>query len=369
MNLLRRRLSGDRGTVAAEPDVAMGAGDLVRAPALGGGVAESNGVAAVREAVCVPPAGLVAPGEYGQFAPSLAGQEFTEVLAPPADDLTVVLGGAPAPPDAAAEEAPRGLSRATAAEIGIYIGAVLIGAAAAVMAWQGWQAWSYRQQLLAGAGAVLGLAALGFWLRLPLDRELSGPRRRAVSVTVCAGSLLALVALPDPAGALLAGALAVLANVLARSALAESQLLFSGAGILVLAGLPGLVVGLGLAAGGVLWAYGGLRWLRGKRTAVVAGSSAALLGLLTLAAGPAQLAGRLAIASLGVAALIAFARGAANYWLALGATALTALAATVAGDYLGPVVAIAAGGAATMVASAVALLSVREERGAGHLEE
>ena len=56
-----------------------------------------------------------------------------------------------------------------------------------------------------------------------------------------------------------------------------------------------------------------------------------------------------------------FLRGRANYWLALGAGAATALAASVAGDVVGPSLALLVGGLATMVVSWIALRSARRE--------
>ena len=56
-----------------------------------------------------------------------------------------------------------------------------------------------------------------------------------------------------------------------------------------------------------------------------------------------------------------FLRGWANPWLALGAGAATALAASVAGAVIGPALALVFGGLATMIVSAIALRGTRRE--------
>ena len=74
-------------------------------------------------------------------------------------------------------------------------------------------------------------------------------------------------------------------------------------------------------------------------------------------AGPWAWPTRAGLAAVAVLGLGAFLRGRANYWLALGAGAATALAASVAGDVVGPALALLVGGLATMAVSWVALRS------------
>ena len=61
-----------------------------------------------------------------------------------------------------------------------------------------------------------------------------------------------------------------------------------------------------------------------------------------------------------VLGLVAFVRGRGNLWLARGAGASTALAASVAGAVVEPAIALLVGGLATMAVSWVALRSARD---------
>ncbi len=116
-----------------------------------------------------------------------------------------------------------------------------------------------------------------------------------------------------------------------------------------------------LAGLGVVWAGLGMRWARGRRTAMGLGAALALVASVGMAAGPWAWPTRAALAAAAILGLGAFLRGRANYWLALGAGAATALAASVAGDVVGPALALLLGGLATMVVSWIALRSARRE--------
>ena len=88
----------------------------------------------------------------------------------------------------------------------------------------------------------------------------------------------------------------------------------------------------------------------------------ALASAVGLAQGSWSWPVRGALAAVAVAGLGLFLRGRANHWLALGAGAATALAASVAGGVLGPALALLVGGLATMGVSAIALRGTRRER-------
>jgi hypothetical protein len=89
------------------------------------------------------------------------------------------------------------------------------------------------------------------------------------------------------------------------------------------------------------------------------GAALALVASVGMAAGPWAWPTRAALAAVAILGLGAFLRGRANYWLALGAGAATALAASVAGHVVGPALALLLGGLATMVVSWVALHGTR----------
>lgn len=268
------------------------------------------------------------------------------------------------------------VSRRVAAEIGIYTGAALVLVSVIGVVARGWTDWEPAVRGVFAGLATVALVSAGLFVRLPWSRPLSDERRRAVSallVTGVAGALTAMAAAPGSgAGVLSAGAgeaaravgvlLAVLmANLVARTPVSESALLGALAWVAWVATPPGpgtwaVLVGLGAA-----WAAAGLgaRWARGRRTALVLGSTLALLASVGMAAGPWAVPTRAALGVVVVLGLGGFLRGRANHWLALGAGAATALAASVAGDVVGPALALLVGGLATMAVSWIALRAAR----------
>ncbi len=278
-------------------------------------------------------------------------------LADPFLPTTVLSAPATSPTGASATKV--GLSREVAAEIGMYVGGVLVVAAGVLMTWRGWPQWSARQHLALVSAAVLGLLALGGWLRLPAVRSVSAQRRRAISTLMSGAAVVAAVALPSPVGGGLAVLLAVGVNAVARSALSETAVLLGALAVLSGGDATNQRLGLLVIALGAGWFALGVKVLRGRQTAVVCAAMVILLGLIVLAASPWQWPARIVIAVVTGGALVRFARGGGNPWLALGAAAATALGFSLAGAFLGPVVAVAAGGAATMVASWFALRGAR----------
>ncbi len=280
----------------------------------------------------------------------------------------------PATPDAS-PAVPRVLvSRRVAAEIGMYTGAGLVLMAIAGVVIRGWTTWdpAFRWAFI-GLGAV-GLVAAGLFIRLPWRRPLSDERRRAVSAILTAGVVVAGIgvgaavgtvqwaasqdsaAVALPLGAVLA---MLLVNLVARTPVSESGLLTAVAWSAWMAVPPGPGTWAFLAGLGVVWAGVGFRWARGRRTAGVLGVSLALVASVGMSAGPWAWPTRAMLAAVAVIGLGAFLRGRPNWWLALGAGAATALAAAVAGEVVGPVLALLIGGLATMVVSWIALRSAR----------
>ncbi len=267
------------------------------------------------------------------------------------------------------------VSRRVAAEIGVYVGAGLVVAALGGSVVRGWSAWEPEIR-----GAFLGLAsvalmALGLFARLPWRRVLTDQRRRAVSSMLAAGvagaTMAAAAALgsapgvqPDgsrSAGVAVGVVLALgVVNLVARTPLSETVLVGSVAWAAWVAVPPGPGTWALLVALGALWAALGMRWARGRRTAGVLGAGLALVASVGMAAGPWAWPTRAALAAAAVLGLGAFVRGRANLWLALGAGASTALAASVAGDVVEPAVALLVGGLATMAVSWIALRSARD---------
>lgn len=272
---------------------------------------------------------------------------------------TTVLAAQPGSPEAPAPNPAYQLSREVAAEIGMYVGALLVVAAGVLTAWRGWPQWSGQQRSAVVLATVLGLFALGGWLRLPAARLLSSQRRRAISTLMSGAAAVAALALPRPVGGVLAVLLAVVVNAVARSALSETAVLLGALAVLSGGDAANQRLGLLVIALGAVWVALGLRVLRGQRTGVACGVSVVLLGLVVLAASPWQWPARMLIAATTGGALVKFARGGGNAWLALGATAATALGFSLAGAVLGPVVAVAGGGGATLLASWVALRQAR----------
>jgi hypothetical protein len=273
----------------------------------------------------------------------------------------------PAPP-------PPLVSRRVAAEIGMYAGAALVLLSIGGVVARGWTAWEPGVRWAFAGLATVALVAAGLFVRLPWSRRLSDERRRAVSALLTTGVVVATaglgVALGSAQGAMSAGpgtaarALGVVGamivvNVVARTPVSESGLLGAlvwATWVVVPAG-PGtwaFLVGLG-----VVWAGLGVRWARGRRVSMVLGAALGLVASVGMAVGPWAWPTRAGLAVVAILGLGAFLRGRANYWLALGAGAATALAASVAGDVMGPALALLVGGLATMAVSWIALRSAR----------
>lgn len=266
------------------------------------------------------------------------------------------------------------VSRHVAAEIGMYTGAGLVLVAIAGVVTRGWTTWdpAFRWAFL-GLGAV-GLVTAGLFIRLPWRRPLSDERRRAVSSLLTAGVVVAGVgvgavvgtsqgaasqdgaAVALPLGAVLG---MLLVNLVSRTPLSESGLLAAVAWSAWVVVPPGPGTWAFLVGLGVIWAVVGIRWARGRRTAGVLGAGLALVASVGMSAGPWAWPTRAMLAGVVVLGLGAFLRGRPNWWLALGAGAATALAAAVAGDVVGPVLALLVGGLATMAVSWIALRSAR----------
>jgi hypothetical protein len=276
-------------------------------------------------------------------------------------------------PTVTSTPAPLG-SRRVAAEIGMYAGAALVLISVGGVVARGWSAWEPGVRWAFAGLTTVALVAAGLFVRLPWSRSLGDERRRAVSALLTTGVAVAAtgvsVALGSGQGALSADpgntALAlcvvvamVVVNAVARTPVSESGLL----GALVWSAWVVVPPGPGtwafLVALGAVWAGLGARWARGRRTAMVLGAAVALVASVGMAAGPWAWPTRAGQAAVAVLGLGAFLRGRANHWLALGAGAATALAASVAGDVVGPALALLVGGLATMVVSWIALRSAR----------
>lgn len=298
----------------------------------------------------------------------------TQVLGVPAHPVSIGPLGAPV----------AAVSRRVAAEIGMYCGALLVLLALGSAVVRGWSEWESGSRWATAVLAALALLAPGLWARVSAPRPVSAQRRRAVSAMVTCGTVVGVAALgvatdPTPGtgeagtvvlavGGVVAGVASVAA---ARSPLSETWLLVGLAwacwlllprGPVAWGVLTALGAGWALAAcgpwvlrGRTLLPAGG--HLRGRRTALVVGPGLALLGGVALATGPWAWPARLALLVVAGAAFTMFRRGGANHWLALAAGSGTALVAAVAGDVLGPALALLMGGVATMGLSWLGLRS------------
>jgi len=256
----------------------------------------------------------------------------------------------------------------------MYTGAALVLVSIGGVVARGWGAWDPDARWAFAGLMTVALVAAGLFVRLPWSREVSDERRRAVSGLLTTGVAVAAtgvaVALGSAQGAASAGpgtvarALALVVtmlvvNVIARTPVSESVLLGALTWSAWVAVPPGPGTWAFLTALGALWAALGMRWARGRRTSMVLGAALALVASVGMAVGPWAWPTRAGLAAVAVLGLGAFLRGRANYWLALGAGAATALAASVAGDVVGPALALLIGGVATMIVSWIALRSAR----------
>jgi hypothetical protein len=267
------------------------------------------------------------------------------------------------------------VSRQVAAEIGMYAGAALVLVSIGVVAVRGWASWDPAVRWLLAGLTTVALIAAGLFVRLPWRRVLSDERRRAVSALLATGVVVAAIGVAvglgtdRPTGgqsSAAGGALAVgvvlamvLVNLVARTPASEAGLLACLAGATWVVVPPGPGTWAFLLGLGVLWAVIGSRWARGRRTALVLGAGVALVASVGMAAGPWAWPTRAVLGAVAIVGLGLFLRGRANYWLALGAGAATALAASVAGDVVGPALALLVGGLSTMAVSWIALRSAR----------
>jgi hypothetical protein len=293
----------------------------------------------------------------------------------PAAHTQVIDLAAPGPPTSGDPPPPATaplLSRRTAAEVGVYVGAGLVTLALAGAVARGWPDWGSGMRAGSLSLAGLGLLSAGLFVRLPWSRTLGDGRRRAVSTLLTGGIGLVLAAAGVVAGVgqsastatLIGHAAAAALGMLvvcgiARTPLSEVGLLGALAWAAWLLAPPGPITWAALVGLGAGWVLLAARAARGRRTAAVSGSLLALVASVGLAQGAWALPVRTALAVVALLGLGMFLRGGANPWLALGAGAATALAASVAGGVLGPALALLVGGVATMTVSGIAL------RGAG----
>jgi hypothetical protein len=327
------------------------------------------------------------------------GTDFTEVLDPqvagsladPGAATQVVSRGpviGPGRPDGAGDGLPEAagasgatpprplVSRGVAAEIGVYAGAALVLVSIGVVAARGWASWDSTVRWALAGLTTVALVAAGLFVRLPWGRVLSDERRRAVSALLTTGVAVAAIGVgvaldtdtgagvqpSGPGGSSLAVGVVlamVVVNLVARTPASEAGLLTCLAAATWVVVPPGPGTWAFLVGLGVVWAGVGFRWARGRRTALVLGAVLALVASVGMAAGPWAWPTRAVLAGVVIVGLGLFLRGRANYWLALGAGAATALAASVAGDVVGPALALLVGGLATMVVSWIALRSAR----------
>ena len=291
-----------------------------------------------------------------------------------AQSAAVVAAGAAAGPaahgaPAAAAPAPL-VSRRVAAEIGMYTGAALVLVSIGGVVVRGWDAWDPGLRWAFACLSTVALVAAGLFLRLPWSRPVSDERRRAVSALLTAGVAVATTGMVvvlgsargsssadvGQAAAAVGVVLAMLVvNLISRTPVSEAGLLGALAWAAWVVVPPGPGTWAFLVGLGVVWAGLSVRWARGRRTSMVLGATLALVASVGMAAGPWAWPTRAGLAAAAVLGLGAFLRGRANYWLALGAGAATALAASVAGDVVGPALALLVGGLATMVVSWIAL--------------
>ncbi|MGB8020838.1 MAG: hypothetical protein WCF04_06375 [Candidatus Nanopelagicales bacterium] len=271
-------------------------------------------------------------------------------------------------------------SRQVAAEIGMYAGAGLAMLAIATVGVRGWPQWNVAARGASVGMLAVALLAAGLYVRLPRAREITAQRRRAVSTMLTSGVAVAVVAATTAVGSGVAGSVrvgipggpggvsawaaaiaalsalgAILVNLVARTPFSESALLAALAWAIWLLVPAGPAAWACLLGVGVVWALVGMRLACGHRSAAVAGVSLALAASVSLAGGPWGWPARALLAAAAIGGLAAFLRGRANSWLAMGAAAAAALAGTVAGDVLGPAVALLLGGLATMSVSWIAL--------------
>jgi hypothetical protein len=87
------------------------------------------------------------------------------------------------------------LSRRSAAEVGMYVGAALMALAMVAVAARGWPDWSRAMRVAGPALGAVALLAAGLFIRLPWARSVGDERRRAVSTMLTLGVGLGLAAL------------------------------------------------------------------------------------------------------------------------------------------------------------------------------
>lgn len=329
--------------------------------------------------VVLPGPGAAADRATADSATVVLGPAAAAAMADPEAPTQVVHRGGPAGLEVATAGAPTApgadqpsVSRRRAAELGLYTGAALVLVAVLGAVVRGWSDWEPTMRWASVALASVALLAAGVFVRLPWSRRPGEERRRAVSAMLTSGAALAVAALGvalgvgqgnDPRLAVVHSIVACLSMLtvamVARTPMSETGLLAAltwSAWVLV---PPGELLWAVLALLGLAWALVGSRYARGRRTASVAGATLALAASVGLAQGPWAWPVRAVLAALTAFGLAAFLRGWANHWLALGAGAATALAASVAGGALSPALALLVGGLATMAVSGIAL------RGAG----
>ncbi len=317
-----------------------------------------------------PPVPVAAPASPAAPPPTAQTPPAPDPAAP-----TTLLAGRRLRGQDTAEPTPPLLTRVEAAEVGLYVGGVLMALAVLLQAARGWQGTADWVQAVSLGLTSFVLLATGFFVRLPWSRTLGPQRRRAISVLLVSGAGFALIGIGAAADVRRGAAqalllahvvIAVLTMVLvcriARTPASESGVLAASVwGVWVLAP-AGAGCWLGLAALGMAWVLLGTRWAQGPHTARVTGTLLALCAAVGLAQGEWKWAVALVLAGLSVTGLVMFVRGGPNHWLALGAASATALAGSITGGQ-GPLLALAVGGLATMLVSGIALRSATRSTG------
>jgi hypothetical protein len=237
----------------------------------------------------------------------------------------------------------------------MYTGAALVLVSIGGVVVRGWDAWDPGLRWAFAGLSTVALVAAGLFLRLPWSRPVSDERRRAVSALLTTGVVVATTGMAvvlgstqgsssadvGQAAAAVGVVLAMLVvNLISRTPVSEAGLLGALAWAAWVVVPPGPGTWAFLVGLGVVWAGLSVRWARGRRTSMVMGATLALVASVGMAAGPWAWPTRAGLAAAAVLGLGAFLRGRANYWLALGAGAATALAASVAGDVVGPALAL-----------------------------
>ena len=190
----------------------------------------------------------------------------------------------------------------------MYAGAALVLVSIGGVVVRGWAAWEPAVRWTFAGLTTVALIAAGLFVRLPWSRAVSDERRRAVSALLTTGrrrwprpgwasrSGPRRVRLSAGPGQCRPGAWGVVLAMLVVNLIARTPVSESGAARSPWRGRRGwscrpgpgtwaVLVGLGVA-----WAGLGMRWARGRRTAMVLGAALALVASVGMAGGPVGVA-------------------------------------------------------------------------------